>query len=70
MPLIRPFNKPNTVEPRHNEVAPDTKISSLNPIFVISISSLHTDIGEKSFTFTSLYTIIRYIRVRYIEVFV
>lgn len=57
----------NTVGPRYNEVVPDTKIHSLDSIFVISILSLHIIIGEK-FSFISLYPIIRYIRVHYIEV--
>lgn len=53
----------NTAKPRYNEVAFDTKLLLLNPIFLISLYSLHVDICKKGFRFTSLNMIIHYIKV-------
>lgn len=56
-----------TIETRYNEVASDMQILPYL-IFVTSIYLLHADVGEKHFSFTSLYPLFYYVRVWYIEI--
>lgn len=50
----------SVVEPHYNWVASYTKIPSIYTIFIIGVNSLHVNIGEKTFRFTSLYPVIFY----------